>query len=363
MSEGDLYGGAVTRRVDLPYGAARVLDGPAASVHCQRPGCGVYGQPLSEQLIEGYLRGRVRSCAVCHAASMDPFVGLSRLEPSAPEIAGLAGARRSYIDLPNGPYDAAIRLADLVPAGAEVLDVDSEIGLSTDALRRWAARHPEYFPPGGGTVEVPDDEIDRPPWEDNQLTRGTASFVAGEGDASATHAFDAPIPDAIRLALAANATARITIVWLPSQPPNRTWQYLRLATSHVRRGETSPALVMANTAVELALRSFMDQFLEGLTGHNHVDRFLNSHATAAWQQRVLLPLAIRERALQAPPREITAGLQALRSARNRAAHGENVTTSPVELVRLLAVAVLGTHYYRAMLAAITEEPRAASLRE
>lgn len=145
----------------------------------------------------------------------------------------------------------------------------------------------------------------------------------------------------------------ILIVWT-SQPaaanPGQEALFAGVRAAH--RSDTLGSIISLNVAMELALGSAMDAWLEthGI-GRERRTRFLESEATYGSQVSVLLPAVAATAGLSPVPERARAALARLRNLRNDVAHGglQAGTISDADIAECIAAAAVGVVYCEALL--------------
>jgi CRP-like cAMP-binding protein len=139
----------------------------------------------------------------------------------------------------------------------------------------------------------------------------------------------------------------ISVVWVRAED-SESWPYLVSAFESIALRDYAPAMVFAQSAVEIALMPMISKRLKRRAGAERVKAFMRDALTYGYALNVILPYLCGEIGATPMPDEVRGSLNKLRGFRNRIIH-EGVKSSEIsveDVTEGIAAAAFGFEFTR-----------------
>jgi hypothetical protein len=139
----------------------------------------------------------------------------------------------------------------------------------------------------------------------------------------------------------------IRVIWVRADD-SPAWPYLVTAFESTVIGDSAPALVFAQSAVEISMMPFIERRLQQHAGKKAVSDFMSGTLTYSHALNIVLPFLCGELRLANMPNEVRGALNALRRTRNAIIHrgvrSDSITTE--QLTSGMTAAAFGFEFMR-----------------
>ena len=139
----------------------------------------------------------------------------------------------------------------------------------------------------------------------------------------------------------------INVIWIRSGD-SEAWPYLVTAFEAAAAGEFAPAMVFAQSAVEISLMPLIKKRLTRHASVERVKRFMSGGLTYGYALNIVLPYMCAELGTSSMPDDIRGALNKLREKRNDIIHEGSTAAaiSPEEAMEGLCAASFGFEFMR-----------------
>jgi hypothetical protein len=139
----------------------------------------------------------------------------------------------------------------------------------------------------------------------------------------------------------------IKVVWI-RKGDSEAWPYLATAFEAAAAGEYAPAMVFAQSAVEISLMPLIKKRLTRYASAERAGRFMSSGLTYGYALNIVLPYMCAELGKPQMPDNIRGALNKLREKRNDIIHegSASAAVSPEEAMEGLCAASFGFEFMR-----------------
>jgi hypothetical protein len=139
----------------------------------------------------------------------------------------------------------------------------------------------------------------------------------------------------------------IIVTWVRTGDSD-AWPYLVTALEAAAASEYAPALVFAQSAVEISMMPIIEKRFRTHASAEHVKQFMSNALTYGYSLNVVLPYLCAEAGASRMPEAIRGALNRLRKKRNSIIHQgvEASAISPEDAIEGLCAAAFGFEYMR-----------------